>query len=76
MDNIELLFNLKRADILSQNLKYIGRLDKLKELEIKYISIRDKYKNINYNGSDIVKLGYSGKIIGIILDDFKEYHMW
>lgn len=71
MDNIELLFSLKRADILSHNLKYVDRLDDLNELENKYISVRDRYKNINYDGSDIVKLGFSGKIIGIILDDVK-----
>lgn len=71
MDRIELLFSLKRADILSQNLKYIDRLDELNKLESKYISVRERYKSINYNGSDIVKLGFNGKIIGVILDDIK-----
>lgn len=71
MNNIELLFELKRADIKSQNPKYIDRINKINELEVKYISIRDKYNSIAYNGTNLISLGYKGKDIGIILDDIK-----
>lgn len=68
---IELLFDLKRADVLSQNPKYLDRIDTLNKLELKYISIRDKYNSIKYSGDDLIELGYKGKIIGEILDDVK-----
>ena len=71
MNRIELLFDLKRADVLSQNSKYNYRIEKLNKLEKKYISVRDKYNSINYSGDDLIELGYSGKIIGNILDDVK-----
>lgn len=71
MNNIELLFELKRADIKSQSLKYIDRINKINELELKYISIRDKYNSITYSGTNLISLGYKGKDIGIILDDIK-----
>ena len=71
MNNIELLFELKIADIKSQNPSYIDRIDKIKELEIKYLNIRDKYNSITYNGTNLISLGYTGKDIGLILDDIK-----
>ena len=71
MDRIEMLFRLKEADIKGQNLIYISRLDDIKVIEDKYLEVRDKYKSILYNGSDLIKLGFSGKIIGVILDDIR-----
>lgn len=71
MDDIELLFELKIADAKAQNPKYGDRINELKELEIKYINVRERYKKITYNGDDLIELGYSGKIIGTILDDIK-----
>lgn len=71
MNRIELLFDLKKADILGQNPKYKDRLKKLKKLKNKYLEIRDRYNEINYNGADLISLGYNGKIIGEILDDVK-----
>ena len=71
MDRIEMLFDLKRADILSQNPKYINRINDLNKLETKYLTIRDKYYSIEYNGTDLILLGYSGKDIKTILDDVK-----
>lgn len=71
MNRIELLFDLKRADILSQNPKFNYRIDKLNKLEKKYIDIRDKYNSIAYSGADLIKLGYTGKIIKEIIDDIK-----
>ena len=71
MNRIELLFALKRADVLSQNPQYINRLDELNKLEQKYIDIRNRYNSIDYSGNDLIKLGYNDKIIGKILDDVK-----
>lgn len=71
MNRIEMLFYLKVADIMSQNLKYIDRIDKIRVLETKYIDVRDKYNSITYSGDNLISLGYKGKIIGLILDDVK-----
>ncbi len=71
MNRIEMLFDLKRADIASQNPKYIGRIEDINKLEEKYVSIRDKYNLITYSGDDLISLGYKGKVIGLILDDIK-----
>lgn len=71
MNRIELLFDLKKADVKSQNIKYIDRLDLLNDIELKYIEIRSMINEIKYNGDELIKLGYDGKIIGLILDDIK-----
>lgn len=71
MSRIELLFDLKRADVLSQNPKFYGRIEKLNKLEKKYIDVRDRYNSITYSGDDLIELGYTGKVIGTILDDVK-----
>ena len=71
MDRIEMLFKLKEADIKGQNPIYISRLDYIREVEDKYLEVRNEYKSILYNGSDLIKLGFSGKIIGVILDDVR-----
>lgn len=71
MNNIELLFDLKKADTLGLNPKYKDILKDLEKLENKYIKIRARYNEIEYKGSDLILLGYNGKIIGDILDDVK-----
>lgn len=71
MNRIEMLFDLKRADIMSQNQKYIARIEDINKLEAKYVAVRDKYNSITYSGDDLISLGYTGKIIGLILDDVK-----
>ena len=71
MNRIEMLFDLKISDVMSQNPKYINRIEELKKIETKYITVRDKYNLITYNGDDLISLGYTGKVIGLILDDVK-----
>lgn len=71
MNRIEMLFDLKIADVMSQNPKYINRIEELKKMEAKYITVRDKYNLITYSGDDLISLGYTGKLIGLILDDVK-----
>ena len=71
MNRIEMLFDLKRADVMSQNQKYIARIKYINKLEEKYVAIRDKYNSITYSGDDLISLGYTGKVIGLILDDVK-----
>lgn len=71
MNRIEMLFDLKRADIMSQNQKYIARIEDINKLEAKYVAVRDKYNLITYSGDDLISLGYKGKVIGLILDDAK-----
>jgi len=71
MNYIEYLFDLKRCDILGQNHKYSDRLSTLKKQEEEYIKVRKDLRKIKYNGKYLVKLGFSNKKIGIILDDIK-----
>lgn len=71
MNSVELLFDLKRSDVLSQNPKYNYRIEELNKLENKYKAIREKYKKIRFTGDDLIGFGYEGKEIGIILDDIK-----
>ena len=71
MNRIEMLFDLKMADVMSQNPEYMNRIEKLKEIEFKYIMVRDKYNSITYSGDNLISLGYSGRVIGLILDDVK-----
>ena len=71
MNRIEMLFDLKMADVMSQNSEYMNRIEKLKEIKFKYIMVRDKYNSIAYSGDNLISLGYNGKIIGLILDDVK-----
>lgn len=71
MNRIEMLFTLKRADIMGQNKKYIDRIEEINKLEIKYVIVRNMYKSIMYSGNNLIALGYKGKAIGYILDDVK-----
>lgn len=68
-ENIDLLFELKRADALGQNPKYLNRLEEYDTLYKEYIRVKDIITNIDYDGSKLVELGISGKDIGNILDD-------
>ncbi len=71
MEYVELLFDLKLADIKGQNPKYINRIEKIKELKNKYLEIRKNYNEINYSGSNLVQKGITGKNIGMILENIK-----
>lgn len=71
MNRVERLFDLKIVDVMSQNPKYINRIEELQKIETKYIEVRDKYNSITYSGDDLISLGYAGKVIGLILDDVK-----
>lgn len=68
-ENIDLLFELKRADALGQNPKYLNRLEEYDTLYKEYMRVKDIITNIDYDGSKLVELGISGKDIGNILDD-------
>lgn len=68
-ENIDLLFELKRADALGQNPKYLNRLEEYDTFYKEYIRVKDIIINIDYDGSKLVELGISGKDIGNILDD-------
>jgi len=72
MNNIGLLFMLKRADIMGQNPKYKkNRLERLELLEKKFLFIRDRIRGISYSGKNLVKIGVDKKIIKLVLDDIK-----
>ena len=71
MNNIEMLFDLKVADALGQNPKYGGRISEMRLLEEKYISFRNSYNSIKYNGRNLISLGLDQKQIGKVLDDIK-----
>lgn len=65
-----LLFKLKRADNLSQNLeKSAPVLDDLAITEEIYKEHMLRFDNLQINGSKLVELGYSGKKIKLILED-------
>lgn len=65
-----LLFKLKRADNLSQNLeKSAPVLDDLAITEEIYKEHMLRFDNLQLNGSKLVELGYSGKKIKLILED-------
>lgn len=65
-----LLFKLKRADNLSQNLeKSAPVLDDLAITEEIYKEHMLRFNNLQINGSKLVELGYSGKKIKLILED-------
>jgi len=73
IDNIILIFKLKKADNLSQNLDLtrnrILELDEQLELFKKvYSSNIFNIKDLDINGKDLLNLGYSNKEIGIILN--------
>ena len=65
-----LLFKLKRADNLSQNLeKSQAVLEELAIIEELYKQHMLRFDNLQLNGDKLVELGYSGKRIKLILDD-------
>lgn len=34
-------------------------------------TVKDKYNSITYGRDDLISLGYTGKVIGMLLDDVK-----
>lgn len=74
LENIDLMFKLKRADILAQNPEYISRLDELDEKKKLYEEVIDskpclKTKDLEVNGKDLISMGYSGSEIGKKLNE-------
>ena len=70
---INLLFLLKRADILSQNPEYNNRLEALDYLENKCINIINadpvlRIADLDINGRDLLELGFVGEEIGLMLN--------
>lgn len=72
--NLDLLFDLKVADIKGQNPDKIDRVNEIEELRNIYKSHLElnppiKKKDLKINGYTLQKMNYHGKEIGIILDD-------
>lgn len=63
LDDIDLLFGLKRADVLGQNLEYIDRIYELDEIEkkINYLIESKKFitkELLNIKALDLIEIGY------------------
>lgn len=76
-ENIELLFDLKLADILGQNPDKYSRLaeiSKLREMYLDYLNSKPVLgiKDLVINGRTLQQMEFDGKIIGIILRDVLE----
>ncbi len=76
-DNFEKLLEVKRCDILAQNLEYVNRLSVLEEIEeIGKEVIKDSegynLKTLAITGRDVMDQGHEGKEIGIVLKDVLE----
>lgn len=72
--NIDLLFELKKADIKAQNPEYIYRLDDLNKIRDTYTSVLEadpclSIKDLKINGKYLIEKGFAGKEIGNILND-------
>lgn len=78
-DNIFKLFEIKKADILAQNVAYLDRLNEIKKAEeiVKQILSDNEclsIKQLKISGNDIIDTGIKpGKEIGILLDKCLEY---
>lgn len=73
LDNIDLMFKLKRADILAQNPLYNARLEDLNYKANIYHVVIDSnpclsLKDLNINGNDLIEMGYNGSEIGAELN--------
>jgi len=74
-ENIYLLFDLKKADNLAQNPEMIeDSLNKLSDLKYKFTEVINSnpvlnIKDLSINGKDLIDMEYTGKEIGIILND-------
>lgn len=71
---IDLLFDLKLADIMGQHsdkLSRVTEINKLREMYINYLNSSPvlKIKDLDIDGRDLKKMNFDGKIIGIILKD-------
>jgi tRNA nucleotidyltransferase/poly(A) polymerase len=72
-ETVQLLLQVKEADILAQNPKFISRLDSLKKAEeiLNYILASNQcftLKDMKINGDNLISLGFpKGKKIGITL---------
>jgi len=73
------LINLKKAEVYAQNMKYtLSRLevyDKIIDIynEIKSLNEVMNLSSLEINGNDVIQLGYSGKEVGVILNNIFLY---
>lgn len=80
-DGIDLLFDLKAADIKGQNPNYLYRLEDLYQQENLYLSILAtnpclSIKNLRINGNILREKGITGKEIKRVLDEVLEQVMY
>ena len=74
-ERIDLLLELKKADILGQNPEYNDRLEEIKDIKSLLEEILNEgscfsLKHLKINGNDLISLNIkSGKLIGEILND-------
>lgn len=74
-ERIDLLLELKKADILGQNPEYNDRLEEIKDIKSLLEEILNEgscfsLKHLKINGTDLISLNIkSGKLIGEILND-------
>ena len=73
-EDVDLLFDLKLADIIGQHPDKLSRLEeinKLREMYIKYLNSKPVLgvKDLAINGRTLKQMEFDGKLIGIILKD-------
>ena len=71
---LDMLFELKLADIQAQSTDKLDRINQINELRNTYISYLDtkpvlRIKDLDINGNDLKNMDFQGKIIGDILND-------
>lgn len=71
---IDLLFDLKLADIMGQHpdkLNRVVEINKLREMYITYLNSSPvlRVKDLDIDGKDLKMMNFDGKIIGVILND-------
>lgn len=73
IDFVKLLFELKKADNLGQNLEMSTKtLNELAEIEALYQEYILRFENLSINTEKIIELGIRGKKIKIVLDDIRK----
>lgn len=72
--DVDILFELKLADIMGQHPDKLSRvieINNLREMYINYLNSSPvlKIKDLDINGNDLKLMNFDGKIIGVILND-------